>query len=81
MSRIAIACLVLGVGAGYLLGLSRGTAATMRVLDAAGACASRFDELAIETVRCARIVGISKPDGNRRRELPIMAEMVQGAAR
>lgn len=72
-----LAALLLGLCAGYALGCYHSYATVERLIAGAGRCVDRFDELAIETVRCARVVGL-KPVWNRRRVLPYVEEVVTG---
>lgn len=71
-----------GIGLGGVIGYLGGWRDGARQLgaepiDAATRCVNRFTELAAETVRCARIVGV-KPPGNRRRELPDVGDALYG---
>jgi hypothetical protein len=70
---LALSCALLG----YSLGRLRATETEDELVRLAMRCADRFDALAVETVRCARIVGV-KPAGNRRRELPYASDILTG---
>jgi hypothetical protein len=62
---LTLACTLAGVGYGYACGRARGAAQLHRAVELAGQCVQRFDALAVETVRCARLV--AAPHATNRR--------------